>query len=472
MGGKDSKLDAGSQVQEETPVKVVSKKTMSAQVAASPSKRTQQVEGATCMRADAREFQPDSRTVAMATTLSKPNREHQPFAAKAASDSKDPEWIRFLNKKHDERNALKAPPPAPPAAKPAPIALQTSEYLKLLKASDNKPQPARKVQAKANPNNVGRLESEGKSVEALKSDLTAALDSVIRAHQASVPKSKALPTPARAATSKDAAGQDDALRRIVQMFEATGDKVGRTLKEMPEPAEEASVLTTQDDIAVELTNRDQDLADIAYWSDDERAPRKVNLASAHKLGYRPPMAATAVGDYVMQDMDLDLDHRVAKLLLHVRRLHDRHRSFDKNCTTRRNYVVGLKEVARYVRQGKVKCVIVAPDIEDSTADGAVSDRIRDIMRSAYEQDVPVVYALSRSRIGFALQKALKMSILGILETTGVKALYDDMIDDAYKKRLSWVERRHSAGKKATPPAKPRGEAQAKNGGKGQGKGKK
>jgi selenocysteine insertion sequence-binding protein 2 len=79
-------------------------------------------------------------------------------------------------------------------------------------------------------------------------------------------------------------------------------------------------------------------------------------------------------------------------------------------------------------------------IEDSTSNGGVDDRIREILGSAYERDVPVVFALSRTRLGLALGKSLKMSVIGFLETKGMQEQFDHMVSSAYQQRVSWMER--------------------------------
>merc|ERR1712196_365173 len=128
------------------------------------------------------------------------------------------------------------------------------------------------------------------------------------------------------------------------------------------------VSTSQDDLFIEKLNRDEDLADPAYWSQDERAPKSMHVPSAHKLGRRPRHDPATLREYVMQDLDWQLDHEAAKPLLHAQRLGSRHKAF-KTSPQVRYIVSGIKEVCRAVKSGKVKCVFVAPDIENSASNG-------------------------------------------------------------------------------------------------------
>merc|ERR1719171_1860077 len=135
-------------------------------------------------------------------------------------------------------------------------------------------------------------------------------------------------------------------------------------------------------------------------------------------------------------------------MLHLRRLNDRHRTFEPDApgyNPQRRFVVGIKEVNRAVRKGRVKCILLAPDIEEISNAGGLDDRVRDILRVSYEQDIPVVFALSRVRIGRSLGKSLRMSVVAILEVVGCRALYDDVVSVAYSKRVAWIEKMKSQG---------------------------
>jgi ribosomal protein L7Ae-like RNA K-turn-binding protein len=260
----------------------------------------------------------------------------------------------------------------------------------------------------------------------VKGDITAAVDEIIqsRCKKAQAPAS--------------GCNKDETLLNIVKMFESRATSNGKLDIGAPTPKAE-HVAHTQDDIMLEKLNRDEDLADPVYWSDDERAPKSVHLPSAHKLGRRPRNDPATLRDYVMQDLDSQLDTEVSKLLLKANRFSTRHKVFETTPQVR--YTVnGLKEVCRALNSGKVKCVVIAPDIEDSTSNGGVDDRIREILGSAYERDVPVVFALSRTRLGLALGKSLKMSVIGFLETKGMQEQFDHMVSSAYQQRVSWMER--------------------------------
>jgi len=359
------------------------------------------------------------------------------------SDQKDAKWVEFLVNKEKER-VRRSQAKVPVAAPKPPILLHTSEYLKLLKTGQE--QKGRKGKA----DNAGKAPFPKDFLFKVpprprNTDISAAVDEIIqyRCKEAETGKSVG-----------PVASKDELLFNIVKMFESKGASTTVASKKNTalevrgvdgRVMEEVGVASTQDDLQIDKLNRDEDLAEPMYWSDDERVPGNGRLASAHKLGHRPRYDPATIREYVMQDLDSQLDHEVAKLLLHAQRLSNRHKAFDptppspQNPQTRRYIVTGLKEVCRAIRVGRVKCVFIAPDIEDATTNGGVDNRLRDILRAAYEKDVPVVYSLSRTRMGVALGKSLKMSVLGLLETKGVQLQFDRTLSLANQKRKSWME---------------------------------
>jgi ribosomal protein L7Ae-like RNA K-turn-binding protein len=370
----------------------------------------------------------------------------------------DPEWFQYLEKKAVEKYGPRVPPPpglqpekktvgaAVQASAGASFVLHTSEYLKLLKDGEQG-----KGGDKAKPATSDKMFTK----DNLKNDLAAALDSIIKTQQTQPGRKK----PAQ----KDRAGQStDVLSRIAQMMNKDGAE---------EKEAEAEAFVTQDDIFLERQNRDEDLAVPCYWSDDEQAPKAVKRASAHHAVGKVP--GVRPRQYVTQDLDEYLDHQVAILLLHLRRLGDRQRTLDtpdpasamvkkEPVSSKRRLVVGLKEVARSVRQGKVKCVVIAPDIEElSATSSGVDERVNEIVMACFKQDTPVVYALSRTRIGRALGKSLRMSALAILDVTGTKDLYEEILEVSYAQRVAWLDKQPKEKQpKAEAPWKAKAAAKA------------
>jgi len=100
----------------------------------------------------------------------------------------------------------------------------------------------------------------------------------------------------------------------------------------------------------------------------------------------------------------------------------------------RRYCVGIREVARLLKDPKcqLKAVLVAPDVEadGKTAKGSLDARLQDLIARAEHLKVPVVYGLSRTRLGQAVKKSVTISVLGILSVRGMQEPFAQMLKDA------------------------------------------
>jgi ribosomal protein L7Ae-like RNA K-turn-binding protein len=216
--------------------------------------------------------------------------------------------------------------------------------------------------------------------------------------------------------------------------------------ETPTTAEEVpQIKSTQDDISSEKVLKDHDRSEPAYWSDTESMD--LQCASAHRLGRRPKIATAMIRSYVMQDLSYALDQAVGMMIRRLQRYMDHHRAFaSKPCqevgaqTPGRRFVIGLKEVSRRTKQSRVACLIVAPDIEEDANSGGLDDRMRELLATAYENGTPVIFALTRARLGKALGKSLHISVLGVVDATGARDLLQESLHLADKCRKAWLAR--------------------------------
>ena len=70
-----------------------------------------------------------------------------------------------------------------------------------------------------------------------------------------------------------------------------------------------------------------------------------------------------------------------------------------------------REVAKAVKLRKAKTVVVAPNIEQIESEGGLDDLLGSILKQAEEHGLPVVFALSRKKMG---QVSVMTSLLTFL----------------------------------------------------------
>jgi selenocysteine insertion sequence-binding protein 2 len=106
---------------------------------------------------------------------------------------------------------------------------------------------------------------------------------------------------------------------------------------------------------------------------------------------------------------------------------------------RRWYVCGLREVRKAIKSGKARAVLLAPNIEQIEAEGALNDSVDDIIASCGAAAVPVVFALSRKKMGEVYGFRKRMSAIALLEVRGVQDIFEQMLSLAADGRRRWEE---------------------------------
>lgn len=81
---------------------------------------------------------------------------------------------------------------------------------------------------------------------------------------------------------------------------------------------------------------------------------------------------------------------------------------------KKRLVAGLREVTKQVERNRIKIIFLAPDIQRCPETGGLDEAVRRLLDTARKLDIPIVYALSRRKIGRVLLKKVPVSCCGIL----------------------------------------------------------
>jgi selenocysteine insertion sequence-binding protein 2 len=105
---------------------------------------------------------------------------------------------------------------------------------------------------------------------------------------------------------------------------------------------------------------------------------------------------------------------LTEMLGELIRLQERSKD-DKNARARRRIVMGLREVARGIRAHKVKMIVMANNLDEY---GAIDTKLQEILDLARVEGLPVLYELNKRKLGKALGKSIKVSVVGIQNADG------------------------------------------------------
>jgi ribosomal protein L7Ae-like RNA K-turn-binding protein len=81
---------------------------------------------------------------------------------------------------------------------------------------------------------------------------------------------------------------------------------------------------------------------------------------------------------------------------------------------KKRLVAGLREVTKQVERNRIKIIFLAPDIQRCPETGGLDEAVKRLLDAARRLDLPIVYALSRRKLGRVLFKKVPVSCCGIL----------------------------------------------------------
>ncbi|CAM9471251.1 unnamed protein product, partial [Chrysoparadoxa australica] len=134
---------------------------------------------------------------------------------------------------------------------------------------------------------------------------------------------------------------------------------------------------------------------------------------------KPPSDKGSVRDYISHPPDDELNRLIAAMLGELMAFQERARLANAvKAKKNRRLVFGLREVERGLRQGKIKLLVVANNIEPSAAEDSLDAKVANILAAATAKAVPTVFAHSMRRLGKSLGKTNKVSAVGVYSFDG------------------------------------------------------
>lgn len=178
-----------------------------------------------------------------------------------------------------------------------------------------------------------------------------------------------------------------------------------------------------------LPNKAEEKPPAPMFSGDKLIPERY---AACKRVPKVPNAGTP-RPYASKVDDETATPLLVEMLGELMRLQVRSKD-DKNARARRRLVMGLREVARGIRAHKIKMIAMANNLDDY---GAIDSKLQEILDLAGAEDLPVLFELNKRKLGKALGKSIKVSVVGIHNADGAHEQFKKL------KKLASVPRKVS-----------------------------
>lgn len=146
-------------------------------------------------------------------------------------------------------------------------------------------------------------------------------------------------------------------------------------------------------------------------------------------------------EYCSQIPDKEVDLVTIELLKALVRFQDK--QFHKDPTKakqKRRLVLGLREVTKHLKLRKLKCVIISSNVERIRSEGGLDETLSSIIALCQENQVHLVFALKRQRLGKVLLKKVPVSIVGIFNYNGADDHYNKLIELTQRTKQAYTEK--------------------------------
>jgi len=144
--------------------------------------------------------------------------------------------------------------------------------------------------------------------------------------------------------------------------------------------------------------------------------------------------------YAQQTITDELNAATTSMLVKLKGFQDRLYHQDKiKAKMRRRLLYGLREVAKSVDAKTSKAVVIAPNIEQIESEGGLDDKIKGIIKDAKDNEIPIVFALTKKRIGRALRMK-EISVVSVLDYSGADEEFKSTLKHAAEGRELYAKK--------------------------------
>ncbi|XP_076335761.1 uncharacterized protein LOC143238968 isoform X2 [Tachypleus tridentatus] len=119
---------------------------------------------------------------------------------------------------------------------------------------------------------------------------------------------------------------------------------------------------------------------------------------------------------------------------------------------KKRMIVGLREVTKYLKLKKLKCVVIAPDLERIRTFGGLDDALQKILDLTDVHNVPLVFGLTRRQLGYLCMKAVPVSCIGIFNYDGTEDTFRKILELLKEAKTEYNDllKMHLESLKSTP----------------------
>ncbi|PRD29024.1 UNVERIFIED_CONTAM: Selenocysteine insertion sequence-binding protein 2-like [Trichonephila clavipes] len=124
-----------------------------------------------------------------------------------------------------------------------------------------------------------------------------------------------------------------------------------------------------------------------------------------------------------------IDETVFALIDDLARFQDRmHQKDPVKAKRKRRLVYGIKEIKKHMQLKKIKCIVIATDIEDIKIEGGLNDIIEELKSLAEVYHIPYIFSHRRFNLGKICRKSVPVSCVGVFNYEGSEKNFKKLVE--------------------------------------------
>jgi ribosomal protein L7Ae-like RNA K-turn-binding protein len=135
-----------------------------------------------------------------------------------------------------------------------------------------------------------------------------------------------------------------------------------------------------------------------------------------------------IREYVDQILDNEFDKRFSDFVVKMRDIYFKKKLLNP-LKVKKRFVVGMREIEKYLKLEEVKLVFFVPNIEKVEGENSLDSRILKILKECDKKNVPRFFGLNKFKLGkIARKKHSNVSILAFINVEGFEREFSDLIE--------------------------------------------
>lgn len=170
-----------------------------------------------------------------------------------------------------------------------------------------------------------------------------------------------------------------------------------------------------------------------------------NLMSEYIYKYEGIQAGTNINkkvirEYVDQILDPEVDKKFGDFIVKMRDIYYK-KKITNPLKAKRRFVVGMREIEKYLRLEEVKCVFIVPNIEKVEGRHSLDERLLKIFSQCDKKGIPKFFGLNKFKLGkLARKKHSSVSILAFVNVEGFERDFREMTESLEKYKKMFYEK--------------------------------